>query len=416
MKCRHCNSSVSLELIDFGFAPPSNAYLTEDDLNNSELYLPLRVKVCEKCWLVQTEDFAERDMLFTSNYAYFSSTSKSWVKHARDYFEKITQELSLGPESFVVELASNDGYLLKNFVEAGIPCLGVEPTQETALRAESEGVRTIQEFFGTALSNELKTSYPRADLIIGNNVYAHVPDINDFTLGIKTLLAPGGIVTLEFPHLLRLISECQFDTIYHEHYSYLSLKTVIRIFDLAGLRVFRVEKLSTHGGSLRVFGCHADDSRETEESISQMLQEEEAFNLEARETYEDFERRAIDVRNRFVEFLIEKQRLGQLVVGYGAAAKGNTLLNFSGIKKDLLPIVFDAASSKQNMFLPGTRIPVKDPKHLRKLKPSVIIIFPWNLAAEITGVLSEAGANESEVWVALPKMVQLNKESQDGSE
>lgn len=408
MKCRHCDSEVFLQMIDLGFAPPSNAYLNEADMNKPELYLPLRVGVCEECWLVQTEDFAERDVLFSSSYAYFSGTSTSWVKHARQYFELITTELSLGAGSFVVELASNDGYLLKNFVEAGIPCLGIEPTRETATQAEAEGVPTLQEFFGMGLSSRLESDYPKADLIIGNNVYGHVPDINDFTLGIKNLLAPSGTVTLEFPHLLNLVSECQFDTIYHEHYSYLSLKTVMRIFRRAGLIVFRVEKLSTHGGSLRIFGCHAGNPRQVEESVPQIISEEEMAGLEQGDTYEDFERRAIKIRNNFISFLIENQRSGRVVVAYGAAAKGNTLLNYAGVKKDLLPVVFDASPSKQGMFLPGSHIPIATPDLIGKYSPDLIVVLPWNLAREVSNVLAKIVSNHPEVWVAAPRLSQIS--------
>lgn len=394
-------------MINLGFAPPSNAYLTEEDLNKPELHLPLRVNVCETCWLAQTQDFAKRDLLFTSTYAYFSSTSTSWLKHAKDYFKMISVELSLGKDDFVVELASNDGYLLRNFVKAKVPCLGIEPTQETALHAEANGVPTVQEFFGIDLAKRLEKRYSKADLIIGNNVYAHVPDINDFTLGIKRLLAVGGTVTLEFPHLLNLVSECQFDTIYHEHYSYLSLKAVIRIFTSVGLRVFRAEKLLTHGGSLRVFGCHADDLRDSEDSVSHIIAEEDAFGLEKPGTYGDFETKATVARNAFREFLIEKKRLGQLVVAYGAAAKGNTLLNYAGIGEDLLPFVFDAAPSKQDKFLPGTHLPVRKPDDLRLLDPKVIVILPWNLADEISEVLEETVQGDTEFYVALPRLTRL---------
>ena len=407
MRCRHCSAEVSLQMIDLGFAPPSNAYLTESDLYRPEMYLPLRVKVCEECWLVQTEDFAQRDALFTSDYAYLSSTSTSWMKQARNYFEMITTELSLGVNSFVVELASNDGYLLKNFVDGGIPCLGIEPTKEPARLAESEGVTTVQEFFGTDLSREIASDYPKADLIIANNVYAHVPDINDFTLGIKNLLAPSGTVTLEFPHLLNLVLDCQFDTIYHEHYSYLSLKAVIRIFDAFGLRVFRVEKLPSHGGSLRVFGCHASDPKPAEASVFRIIAEEDAFGLETPRTYEDFQKRAIEIRNDFVGFLIEKQRSGQTVVAYGAAAKGNTLLNFAGVQKDLLPMVFDAASSKQGKFLPGNHVPVKSPQLMRATNPDVVMILPWNLESELRGVVAGILTETPEFWVALPRLRRL---------
>lgn len=408
MKCRHCSNNVTLQMIDLGFAPPSNSYLGPEDLNSPEMSLPLRVKVCEECWLVQTEDFARRDLLFSPSYAYFSSTSTSWVKHARDYFEMVVAELLIGADSFVVELASNDGYLLKNFVEGGIPCLGVEPAEEAALQAKAAGIPTVVEFFGAELARKLDSTHSKADLIIGNNVYAHVPDINDFTLGIKHLLAPSGTVTLEFPHLLKLMSECQFDTIYHEHYSYLSLKAAARIFASAGLKIFRVEKLSTHGGSLRIFGCHTEDSRAVEQSVHSTISEEDAFQLEHRETYEDFEARAVGIRNRFVSFLIENQQLGKVVVAYGAAAKANTLLNYAGIKPDLLPLVVDAAPSKQDKFLPGTHIPVKTPEVLKTIRPDRVIILPWNLAGEITELLKTILANETELWVVTPELAQLN--------
>ena len=394
-------------MIDLGFAPPSNAYLTEADLNKPQLYLPLRVKVCEKCWLVQTEYFVQRDVLFSSTYAYFSNTSASWVEHARTYCAKITNDLSLGVDSFVVELASNDGYLLKNFVEADIPCLGIEPTREAALHAESNGIPTIQEFFGMDFATKLGEKYPKADLIIGNNVYAHVPDINDFTRGIKHLLASSGTVTLEFPHLQNLISDCQFDTIYHEHYSYLSLKTVMRIFQNYGLRIFRVENLTTHGGSLRVFGCHANDTRQTEATVIEVIKGEDAFGLENPKTYGDFQKGAIETRNRLIEFLIGKKRRGQLVVAYGAAAKGNTLLNYAGISKDLLPMVFDAAPSKQNKFLPGTQIPIIDPALLGDSKPDVVVILPWNLSSEVQQVVQKTFDKEPEIWVVSPALARL---------
>lgn len=400
-------SPVSLQMVDLGFAPPSNAYLSEESLNEPEVYLPLRVKVCTSCWLVQTEDFVERDSLFRPDYAYFSGASQSWNVHARTYFEMISAELCLGPDSFVVELASNDGYLLKHFVEAGIPSLGVEPTLEVALQAESLGVRTLREFFGLELAERVSEDHGKADLIIANNVYAHVPDINDFTRGIKELLAPNGTVTLEFPHLLRLISDCQFDTIYHEHYSYLGLGTVIRIFRSAGLRVLRVEKLDTHGGSLRVYGCHPEDPRDSDESISLLVDEEEAFGLEATSTYESFEKRAIKLRNDFTKFLIERHERGQVVVGYGAAAKGNTLLNFAGLKKDLLPVVFDAAPSKQGKFLPGTHIAIQEPSRIEAVGPDVVLVLAWNLAHEIVGVLESLITPDAEIWVALPELKRL---------
>jgi len=409
MRCRHCFSPVSLEMIDLGFAPPSNSYLSEENLNAPEIFLPLRTKVCTRCWLVQTEDFADRDALFTPDYAYFSSASESWNMHAKSYFEMASSEFRLGPESFVVELASNDGYLLKHFVAAGIPCLGIEPTLDVALHAESLGVQTLRDFFGADLGAKVVADFRKADLIIANNVYAHVPDVNDFTRGIKKLLGQNGTVTVEFPHLANLVSDCQFDTIYHEHFSYFALGSVIRIFRSAGLRVLRVEKLDTHGGSLRVFGCHADDSRSSDESVQTVVDEELRLGLEDSLTYESFDKRALKLRNDFTRFLLERYELGQVVVGYGAAAKGNTLLNFAGIKNDLIPVTFDAAPSKQGKFLPGSHIPIKEPSQITAVNPDVVVVFAWNIAEEIVGVLDGLLDPRTEIWVALPRLRRLSR-------
>jgi len=331
MKCRHCASEFKHLFLDLGFAPPSNAYLTADDLNAPERYYPLRLFVCGQCWLVQTEDYAQSDELFGPGYAYFSSTSRTWLDHAAAYCEMITERLGLSRESFVIEVASNDGYLLKNFASAGIPCLGIEPTESTAAVAESMGIPVLPEFFGAALGERLAADGKQADLIVGNNVYAHVPDINDFTRGLKAALKPAGTITLEFPHLMRLIEHTQFDTVYHEHFSYLSLSIVMRIFEETGLRVFDVEELPTHGGSLRVYGCHEHAARATLPTVDALASEEERRGL----------------RSLALVFLIEQKRLGKKVAAYGAAAKGNTLLNYAGVKPDLLPFVYDAALSKQ---------------------------------------------------------------------
>jgi SAM-dependent methyltransferase len=369
--------------LDLGFAPPSNAYLKAEDLTKPELYFPLKLYVCTRCWLVQTEDYARADELFTGDYAYFSSVSQNWLDHASRYAEKITECLGLGQNSFVIEIASNDGYLLRNFVAANIPCLGIEPTAGTAEAAEKIGIPVLREFFGKALAQQLRSEGRQADLIIGNNVYAHVPDINDFTAGLKAALKPGGTITLEFPHLMRLIEQTQFDTVYHEHYSYLSLCTVTRIFGAARLRVFDVEKLLTHGGSLRVYGCHTDDPRPQTTAMSALLAEEERQGLRMLTTYRDFQRQADRVKDDLLAFLIEQKHSGKKVAAYGAAAKGNTLLNYAGIKPDLLPYVCDAAPSKQGKFLPGSHISVLPPAALREGKPDIVLILPWNIADEI---------------------------------
>lgn len=373
MKCRHCGSELKLPLVDLGSAPPSNAYLTEQTLHAPEQWFPLRVLVCEQCWLAQTEDFTRADELFDKDYAYFSSTSTSWLEHARRYADDMRNRLGLTRESFVVEVASNDGYLLKNFVAAGIPCLGIEPTSSTAAAAEALGIPVLREFFGEGLARRLAGEGRQADLILGNNVYAHVPDINDFTAGLKAALKPGGIVTLEFPHLLRLIEQTQFDTVYHEHFSYLSLYTVCRIFAAAGLRVWDVEPLSTHGGSLRVFGCHADDPRPETPAVSAIIRTEEIAGLRERDTYRQFQARAEAIKHDLLRFLIEQKCAGKTVAAYGAAAKGNTLLNFSGVRPDLLPFVCDAAASKQGKYLPGSRIPIVAPESLAERKPDYVL-------------------------------------------
>ena len=383
MNCRHCGQSLRYRFLDLGFAPPSNAYLTESDLHRPEVTYPLRVLVCDNCWLVQTEDYARADELFTSEYAYFSSTSQSWLKHARDYCEMIAKRLSLGADSFVIEVASNDGYLLRNFVEMGIPCLGIEPTDSTADAAEALGIPVVREFFGVELGERLAAEGKQADLIIGNNVYAHVPDINDFTAGLKAALKPGGTITLEFPHLLNLIRQNQFDTVYHEHYSYLSLHAVRRIFNEAGLKIIDVEHLPTHGGSLRVYGAHADDAREPAASVIAVLEEELAGGLLDLDTYLGFQSKAEQVKDDFLSFLLEQKRRGRKVAAYGAAAKGNTLLNFAGVKPDLLSFVCDAAPAKQGKFLPGSHIPILPPEALTESKPCFVVIFPWNIANEV---------------------------------
>lgn len=395
MKCRHCLAELTLSLVDLGSAPPSNAYLTQQTLHAPEKYFPLRVLVCTQCWLVQTEDYAQAAELFSPDYAYFSSTSTGWLAHAARYAEKITQQLELDQDSLVIEVASNDGYLLKNFVAAGIPCLGIEPTASTAAVAEKLGIPVMREFFGEQLGKQLAAMGKQADLIAGNNVYAHVPDINDFTRGLKAALKPGGTITLEFPHLMQLIEHTQFDTVYHEHFSYLSLYTVDRIFKAAGLRVWDVEKLPTHGGSLRIYGCHAEEARQVSPTVSAMLAEEARCGLQTRATYQHFQARADRVKDDLLAFLIEQKRTGKKVAAYGAAAKGNTLLNYAGVKPDLLPFVCDAAAAKQGKFMPGSHIPILAPAVLLEQRPDYLVILPWNIAAEVkqqNARLAELGA------------------------
>lgn len=407
MLCRHCKTPLVHKFLDLGFAPPSNAYLSEEDLNKPELTFPLKLYVCDSCWLVQTQDFANADALFTKDYAYFSSTSTSWLAHAKQYCDAITAQLGLNSQSHVVELASNDGYLLKNFVQAGIPCLGIEPTASTATAARKLGIPTLEEFFGTSLAKTLKAQGKEADLILGNNVYAHVPDINDFTQGIQTLLKPEGVVTLEFPHLLELIKHTQFDTVYHEHYSYLSLTSVQRIFKKAGLRIWHVEKLTTHGGSLRVYGCNISAAHQPTITVEALLSEEIAFGLLELDLYKSFQQKADTVKNNALLFLLEQKRLGKTVVAYGAAAKGNTLLNYAGIKPDLLPFVCDAAESKQGKYMPGSHIPIRHPSALNQGLLEYIWILPWNIASEIVPQLQKSVPENVQYLTTTPSVTIL---------
>jgi SAM-dependent methyltransferase len=383
MTCRHCRAPLDHKFIDLGFAPPSNAYLTLAQLSTPEAYFPLKLYVCTKCWLVQTEDHAYADQLFGDDYAYFSSVSQIWREHAANYAAMIVERLRLGPDSFVIEVAANDGYLLRHFVTKGIPCLGIEPTASTAAAATKLGIPILQDFFGKTLAEDLGREGRKADLVIGNNVYAHVPDINDFTAGLRAILKPDGTITLEFPHLMRLIEQVQFDTVYHEHFSYLSLQTVCSIFTNAGLRVYDVEELTTHGGSLRVYGCHRDDRRTSTGTLDAVLADEARVGLRDPKTYAGFQARADKVKDDFVAFLIEQKRLGRKVAAYGAAAKGNTLLNYAGVKPDLLPYVCDAAPSKQGKFLPGSHIPILPPAALNERRPDLLLILPWNIADEV---------------------------------
>jgi SAM-dependent methyltransferase len=383
VNCRHCHAPLQHVFLDLGFAPPSNAYRTAVQLAAPEVTFPLKLHVCDRCWLVQTEDYPRADELFDSDYAYFSSVSQTWAAHAANYFEMARTRFALNGRSLVLEIACNDGYLLRYFVRAGIPCLGIEPTASTAAAAEGLGIPVRREFFKASLAARLAQEGLTADLIVGNNVYAHVPDVNDFTAGLKAALKPGGTITLEFPHLMRMIEEAQFDTAYHEHFSYLSLYTVARMFSAAGLRVFDVEELSTHGGSLRVFGCHADDIRQESPAVSAVVATEEAQGLRTLETYQNFQARADRIKDDLLVFLIEQKRSGRSVGAYGAAAKGNTLLNFAGVKPDLLPYVCDAAPSKQGKFMPGSHIPILPPRALRERRPHTVLVLAWNIVNEV---------------------------------
>ena len=404
MKCRHCHTELELEFLDLGNAPPSNAYLKPEDLRKPEITYPLRILTCTNCWLVQTEDYAEADALFSEDYAYFSSTSKGWLKHAADYCTMITDRLGLTPDSFVVELASNDGYLLKNFVASGVPCLGIEPTKSTAEAARAIGVPVREKFFGASVGQSMADAGEKADLVLGNNVYAHVPDINDFTQGVAALLKPDGVVTFEFPHLLQLIGQNQFDTVYHEHFSYLSLFAVTSIFTAAGLRIFDVEELPTHGGSLRIYGCLKDADHAVTGAVDAVMQAETAAGLQDAATYTGFQKKADAVKDGLLRFLLDAKAKGKTVAGYGAAAKGNTLMNYAGIRPDLMPFVCDAAKAKIGQYLPASHIPILPPSALEDNRPDYLVILPWNIASEVMNQNAELTKRGTKFVVAVPEL------------
>ena len=389
MKCRHCQAKLKTPLVDLGSAPPSNAYLTQQTLHAPEKYFPLRVLVCTQCWLVQTEDYAGADELFSADYAYFSSISTSWLKHAEKYVADMASRFALDAKSHLVEVAANDGYLLQYARARGIPCLGIEPTASTAAAARARGIEIVEEFFGVSLAKQLVAQGKQADLIAANNVLAHVPDINDFVSGFAVLLKPSGVATFEFPHLLNLIEQNQFDTIYHEHYSYLSLIAVRTIFHANGLSVFDVEELPTHGGSLRVYAQRKDTGlRESSQAVAKLLERETLAGMNSGSFYAGFQAKADKVKNDLLFFLIEAQRAGKTAAGYGAAAKGNTLFNYSGIRPDLLPFVVDRNSAKQGKFVPGCRIPIVAEEQLKQRRPDYVVILPWNLRTEVVEQLA----------------------------
>lgn len=380
MKCRFCQNELTHEFIDLLNSPPSNSYLTARELNEPEMLYPLKVFVCDKCFLVQIDEYKKSDEIFNDKYAYFSSYSSSWLEHSKKYVDMITDRLSLNKNSHVIEIASNDGYLLQYFVEKNIPCLGVEPTACTAEAAKEKGITVVEDFFGVRLAGNLK----KADLILGNNVLAHVPDINDFVNGLKIALNPQGTVTMEFPHLLNLIKYTQFDTIYHEHFSYLSFLAVENIFRHHGLKMFDVEELPTHGGSLRIYATHAENDCKINENVESLRLKEKNSGLYSIKYYEGFQTKVQQIKYNFLRFLLEAKKKGKKVAAYGAAAKGNTLLNYCGIKgTDLISFVVDKSPHKQGMFLPGSHIPVVSAENIKEYKPDFLIILPWNISDEI---------------------------------
>ena len=409
MHCRHCQAPLSYKWVDLGNSPPSNAYLDRADLNRPETYFPLTVWVCEQCWLVQTEDYAKPEDIFNGQYAYFSSYSSSWLDHSYHYVESMVERLSLDHNSMVVEIAANDGYLLQYVQARGIPCYGVEPTASTAQAARHKNIEIIQDFFGSTLAQNLSGQGKQADLIIANNVLGHVPDINDFARGCHQLMKPNGVVTFEFPQLTKISEQNQFDTIYHEHYSYLSLTAVQAILSSAGMNIFDVQELNTHGGSLRVFAERADSGIRHApdcalERVASFLRREESMGLKSRSFYAGFQARVNRTKNELVAFLIDLAKQGKTIGAYGAAAKGNALLNFSGVRPDLLPWVVDRNPSKQNKFLPGSHIPIVKEEVLFQEKPEYILILPWNLRQEIEEQLSYTRNWGATFVIAIPQL------------
>lgn len=405
MKCRHCDGELSRSFLDLGTAPPSNSYVTTDQLSGPEKYYPLRVRVCDVCWLVQTEDFADHEELFSSDYAYFSSFSESWLRHARDYVNTMLARFGLTPESLVVEVASNDGYLLQYVREAGVQSLGIEPTASTAEAARAKGIEVEQSFFGRDLAQRLVAEGRSADLTAANNVLAHVPNINDFVGGFAILLKPEGVATFEFPHLLQLVAHAQFDTVYHEHFSYLSFTTVARIFAANGLAVFDVEELPTHGGSLRVYAQRsAGGAHAATEAVEVMLSRERELGVAEPGYYEGFQDRADRIKDDFVRFLIDAKSAGKRVAAYGAAAKGNTLLNYAGVKHDLLPWVVDRNPAKRDKYMPGSRLPIVGEERIRQTRPDYVVILPWNLREEVIHQLGYIREWGGQFVTAVPRL------------
>jgi len=408
MRCRFCNNHLTHEFIDLVNAPPSNSFLTKEQLNEPEVFYPLKLYVCDKCFLVQIDEYKKSGEIFNQDYVYFSSFSKTWLDHAKKYVNMISDSLGLNTGSHVIEIASNDGYLLQYFQEKQIPCLGIEPSANTAHAAREKGIETLEEFFGAEFAKRLAKEGKKADLIIGNNVLAHVPDINDFVAGLKIALKNSGVATMEFPHLMRLIEENQFDTIYHEHFSYLSFHAARQIFARQGLDIFDVEEISTHGGSLRIYARHNENaSKPVMPNVADLLEKEVSKGMLQLDYYFDFQKKAEKVKHALLAFLLEQKKTGKQVVAYGAAAKGNTLLNYCGIKKDLIKFVVDASPHKQGMFLPGSHIPVVTEKEIRKTKPGYVFILPWNIKDEIMDQLSYIRKWGSQFVTAVPNLKTL---------
>ena len=409
LNCRFCGQQLFQKFVDLGLSPLCQTQIEPEQLSHGESYYPLRVFVCNECFLVQLDEYVSPNIIFGEDYPYFSSYSDSWVKHAKDYVDKMTNDFGIGKDAFVVEIASNDGYLLQHFVNSGIPCLGIEPSEGVANAAREKGVQTVTQFFGEETATRISNEYRKADLILGNNVLAHVPDLNDFVSGLSMLLADDGMVTMEFPHLMRLMQENQFDTIYHEHFSYFSFSTVNRVFAHHGLTIFDVEELSTHGGSLRIYASKANsDNRAVSIRAKELLRRELDMGVESVEFYTKFDEQVRETKRALLDFLITVKRDGKSIVGYGAPGKGNTLLNYCGIRQDFLDYTVDRNPHKQGTFTPGTRIPILDPSVISETRPDYILILPWNLSREIRESMVHVREWGCRFLVPIPKLQVLD--------
>lgn len=405
MQCRFCKSELMDVFIDLGNSPASNSFLIKEQLNEPEIFYPLKVYTCSNCFLVQIDEYKKSDSIFDDQYVYFSSYSKSWLAHAKNYTEMMVERFGYTSSSQIMEIASNDGYLLQYFKEKNIPVLGIEPTTNTAEIAMGKGIETVTRFFGTVLAKELAAAGKKADLLLGNNVLAHVPNIVDFVAGMKMILKENGIITMEFPHLMQLVENNQFDTIYHEHFSYLSFYTVRQIFESQGLSIFDVDEVPTHGGSLRIYARHIEDrSKEITPKVAAMLQAELSKGMNTPSYYSNFQKKAFAVKLSFVDFLITQKRADKKVAAYGAAAKGNTLLNYCGVKNDLIDYVVDANPNKQNKWLPASHIPVVDEQYLTKMKPDFVVVFPWNIKEEIIKQLDYINEWNGKFVIPIPQL------------
>jgi len=404
MKCRFCETALKYSFVDLGMSPPSNSYLTAENLNRMEPFYPLHSYVCEKCFLVQLPEYQTPAEIF-SDYAYFSSYSDIWLKHARDYTEMMVERFKFNAQSLVVELASNDGYLLQYFKQKGVPVLGIEPAENVAKVAREAGIPTLAKFFGRNLAQDLVAEGKKADLIVGNNVLAHVPDLNDFVQGMKTVMNARGVITMEFPHLMRLMEGNQFDTIYHEHFSYFSFTTVDQVFATHGLRIFDVEEIPTHGGSLRIYARHeSDDTKPVDPKVGELKKQEESKGYKDLALYKSFGEKVKETKRNILEFFIRAKREGKSIVGYGAPAKGNTLLNYCGVRTDFIEYTVDRSPHKQGRYLPGTHIPIFHPDKIRETRPDFLFILPWNIKEEIMQQMAYVREWGGKFVVPIPKV------------